>query len=127
MNRFFLFAFLGLVAVASAQWGSNNQNYPQFPNPPQYPNQQIPNIRDMCNQPGANCKTDSRFAEESSVTDERGDTTKYTRVCDDRGCYERKVYNPPTYGGRSGSSALSINSILVTICAVLIGAKIYVH
>ena len=138
MNRLVLIAFLGFVAVASAQWGSNNQNYPQFPNQQPFPNQspfanqpqfpkmpQFPNID--CNQPGANCKVDSRFAEESSVTDERGQTTKYTRVCDDRGCYDRKVYNPSSQRGRNGSSAVAANTILVTILAVVISAKINFH
>lgn len=125
MSRLVLFAFLGLFAFASAQWGSNNQNYPQFPNQPSFTNQpQFPDMNDMCNQPGANCKFDSRSAQESSVTDERGDTTKYTRVCDDRGCYERKVSNP-SY--RNGSTPVSTNFILVTICAALIGVKIHFH
>jgi len=135
MNRLVLIAFLGLVAVVSAQWGSNNQNYPQFPNQqpfpnqPPFPNQQpFPAINDLCNQPGANCKTQSRFAEESSVTNERGDTTKYTRVCDDRGCYDRKVQNPSSsYGVRNGSSAVAVNTVLLTVCAALIGRKIYVN
>lgn len=130
MNRLVLIAFLGLIAVASAQWGGN-QNYPQYPNQfqnqPQFPNPpQFPNINDLCNQPGANCKIDSRFAEESSVTDERGQSTKYTRVCDDRGCYDRKVNSQQSYN-RSGSSAVTTNSVLVTICAVFIAAKIYLH
>lgn len=123
-----LIAFLGLLAVVSAQWpGSNNQNYPQFPNQNAFSSQQFPNINNLCDQPGANCKIDSRFAEDSSVTDERGQTTKYTRVCDNNGCYGNQGYNPasPSYYGRSASSAVSTNAILVTICALLISAKIY--
>lgn len=130
MNCLVFCVLLGLIATASAQWA--NQQYPnQFPAPNQpapfpnqpgsFPNQpgaQYPNINDMCKQPGANCRVDSRYAEETSVTDNKGQTTKYTRVCDDRGCYDRKVY--------SGSTAVSTNCILVTICALL-AAKIYFH
>src|SRR5690349_8398330 len=103
MNRLSFCVLVGLVSIAAAQW--NNQQFPnqqpqQFPS--NYPGQvqfpQYPNVPDLCRQPGANCKVDSRFAEESSVTDQRGQTVKYTKVCDDRGCYDRKVY--------SGSSAL---------------------
>lgn len=122
MNRLVFFVLLGLVAIASAQWGNQNQqNYPQqFPSqfPQNFP-QNYPNPADMCKQPGANCKIDSRFAEESSVTDNRGNTVKTSRVCDDRGCYDKKVYN--------GSSALTISTILMTICAVFVGAKIFLQ
>lgn len=123
MNRLLVFCVLvGLIAAATAQF--NNQQFPnnqfpnQFPNQ-QFPNQQFPNIADYCKQPGSNCKVDSRFAEESSVSDNRGNNVKYTRVCDDRGCYDRKVY--------SGSSAVTTNFLLMAICAVFVGAKIIFH
>lgn len=123
MYKFVACAVLVLVAVASAQWNNNqNQQFPQFPNQ-QFPNQaqfpQFPNVNDLCKQPGANCKIDSRFAEESSNTDDKGRTTKFTRVCDDRGCYDRKV--------TSGSSITSMNLAVISICAVLTGAQIYLH
>lgn len=121
MNRLVFCVLVGLIAAASAQFNSQ-----QFPIPNQFqsqqfpiPNQQFPNIPDLCRQPGANCKVDSRFAEESSVTDNRGNNVKYTRVCDDRGCYDRKVY--------SGSSALAANFLLMTTCAVFVGVKIFFH
>lgn len=121
MNRQVLCVFLGLIAISAAQW--NQQQYPnQFPNqqfPNQFPQPQFPNMNELCKQPGASCKIDSRFAEESSSTDNKGHTTKYTRVCDDRGCYDRKV--------SSGSSALTASSMLLTICAVFAGAKVYFH
>ncbi|CRL00635.1 CLUMA_CG013895, isoform A [Clunio marinus] len=119
MNCLVLCVLVGLIAMTSAQWNNQQQYpnvYPQLPNQP-FPNQ--PNINELCRQPGANCKIDSRFAEESSVTDPRGNTFKYTRVCDDRGCYDRKVYN--------GSSAISASYILITFCAVIIGVKVYFH
>lgn len=125
MNGLVLCVFLGLIALGTAQW--NNQQYPnqQFPNqqfPNQFPQQQFPNVNELCKQPGANCKIDSRFAEESSVTDNKGNTVKTTRVCDDRGCYDRKVQN-------SSSVSLSTNYMLMTmtVCAIFAGAKLYFH
>jgi hypothetical protein len=128
MNRLVLCVLIGMIAVAVAmpQWNNNNQNYPnqQYPNNqqyqpgqfPQFPN--IPNVNDLCKQPGANCKTESRFAEESSYSDPKG-TTKYTRVCDDKGCYDRKVY--------SGSSAVTTSYVLMASCLVFALAKIVLH
>lgn len=127
MNRLVACVLFALVAVASAQWNNQNQNYPnqnypnqqfpsQFPSP-QFPN--FPNMNDLCKQPGANCKIDSRFAEESSYSDDKGRTTKFTRVCDDKGCYDRKV--------TSGSSAISTNFAVISVCAAFIAAKLYLH
>lgn len=120
MNRLSISVLLGLVAVAAAQY---NQNYPnqqqqfpsQFPGQVQFPQYPV-RTPDLCNQPGSNCKVESRFAEESSVTDHRGQTTKYTRVCDDQGCYDRRVY--------SGSSTLTASFVLMTITAAFAIAKI---
>jgi hypothetical protein len=69
--------------------------------PPGLPAQQYPTVTGWnpadpnhpCNQPGVNCNLNSRFAEESSYIDHRGNRERYTRVCDDRGCYERRVSN----------------------------------
>lgn len=123
MNRLSVCVLLGLIALAAAQWNNQNQfpnqqqQYPsQFPGQVQFPQYPVPGP-DLCKQPGANCKVESRFAEESSVTDHRGQTTKYTRVCDDRGCYDRKVY--------SGSSTLTTSYILLTITAVFAISKIF--
>lgn len=127
MNRLVFCVFFGLVAIVAAQQYPN-QYHNQYPNNPgfQYPNQQFPqqfpqqpNIGDLCKQPGANCKIDSRFAEESSFSDDKGRNTKFTRVCDNTGCYDKKVY--------SGSSALSVSYVLITACAAFIGAKAYFH
>lgn len=121
MNRLSFCVLVGLVSIAAAQW-NNQQQFPnqqqQFPNqfPGQAPFPQYPvNVPDLCRQPGSNCKVESRFAEESSVTDPRGQTTKYTRVCDERGCYDRKVY--------SGSSAMTSSFLLMTIAALFAAAK----
>jgi len=127
MHRFVIFAFLCLIAMVAAQnqgWNNNNQQYPQYPNQqnnqfPQFPQQ--PNINDICNQPGANCKIDSRFAEESSQTDGNGRTTKVTRVCDNRGCYDRKVSVAASAG------AASVSHVMVISCAVLVAAKMLLH
>lgn len=75
------------------------------PNDPSHP----------CNQPGANCNLNSRFAEESSYIDHRGNRERYTRVCDDRGCYERRV--------SSGESRLSTSFWLLTIVAIATSIK----
>lgn len=125
MNRLSFCVLLGLLTIAAAQWNNQNAQYPnqpqQFPSqfPGQVPFPQYPNVPDLCKQPGANCKVDSRFAEESSVTDPRGQTVKYTRVCDNNGCYDRKVY--------SGSSALTASYVLMTIAAVITATKIFFH
>lgn len=74
-----------------------------------------------CNQPGANCNNqlNSRFAEESSYIDHRGNRERYTRVCDDRGCYERRV--------SSGQSRLSLSFWLFGFLAILTGVKNVFH
>lgn len=119
---------IGLIAFAAAnpQWNNNNNPNQQFPNQgqgqyqpgqfPQFPN--IPNVNDLCRQNPANCKTESRFAEESSYSDPKG-TTKYTRVCDDRGCYDRKVY--------SGSSTVTTSYVLMMSCAIFALAKVILN
>lgn len=79
---------------------------------------QITDLRDPkhpCNQPGANCKTQSRFAEESSVTDDKGGSVKWTRVCDEQGCTETRVSN--------GDSQFGVNLLLLTISALVAGIK----
>ncbi|KAG5674645.1 hypothetical protein PVAND_004599 [Polypedilum vanderplanki] len=111
MNKLvFLCYFATMIAFAIAQWG----NQPPFN--PAFPGQQ--NINDLCNQPGANCNIQSRFAEESSFTDHRGHTNKFTRVCDDRGCYERRL--------TSGSTSLSVNFLILSTAAVVI-IKNFIH
>lgn len=110
MSRFVLLGLLALTCVVSAQY---QQQYPnqQYPNQ-QYP-VQFPNVDDLCRRPGANCRVDNRFAEEQSVVNDRGQTHRYSRVCDERGCYERKYY--------SGSSAITTNFILMSsTCAVVL-------
>lgn len=75
-----------------------------------------------CNQPGANCNNNninSRFAEESSYIDHRGNREKYTRVCDDRGCYERRV--------SSGEARVSISFWLLITIATLTGIKHFLN
>lgn len=106
MNRFVFFVLFGLIAVATAQW--NNQPFPQVPQP------QFPSVNELCKQPGANCKIDSRFAEENSYSDNQGHSFKNTRVCDNNGCYDRKVSKA------SSSSPLSVSFLLLAFCASLI-------
>lgn len=111
MNKLVLFCvFVTLIAAASAQWNAQ-PGYPPFP--------QQPNINDLCNQPGANCNIQSRFAEESSYTDHRGNSQKFTRVCDDRGCYERKLTN--------ASSSISFSFILLSTAALIAVMKSLIH
>jgi hypothetical protein len=127
MKSLVLCVLIGVIAAAVAlpQWNNNNQNYPnqQYPGQnnyqpgqfPQFPN--IPNAAEICKQTG-NCKTESRFAEESSYSDQKG-TTKYTRVCDDKGCFDRKVYN--------GSPAVTTSYVLMATCAFFAIAKAILH
>ena len=110
MNKLVLFCvFVTLIAVASAQWAQ--PGFPQFP--PQ------PNINDLCNQPGANCNVQSRFAEESSYTDHRGNSQKFSKVCDDKGCYERRLSND--------SSSMSVSFILLSTAAIIAVMKSLIH
>lgn len=109
MNKLVLFcAFVAIISAASAQW--NNPQYPQFP--PQ------PNINDLCSQPGANCNINTRFAEESSYTDHRGNSQKFSRVCDDRGCYERRLTNDSS--SMSSSFVLFSTAVFIAIMKSLI-------
>jgi hypothetical protein len=111
MNKLVLFcAFVTLISAVSAQWNAQ----PGFP---QYPQQ--PNINDLCSRPGANCNVQSRFAEESSYTDHRGNSQKFTRVCDDRGCYERRLTND--------SSSMSVSFILISTAAIIAVMKSLIH
>ncbi|CAG9797684.1 unnamed protein product [Chironomus riparius] len=111
MNKSVLFcAFVMLIAAATAQW-NGQPGYPPFPQPP--------NINDLCNRPGANCNVQSRFAEESSYTDHRGNSQKFSRVCDDKGCYERKLTND--------SSSMSVSFILISTAAIIAVMKSLIH
>lgn len=120
MNRLVLIALIAVALAAdqiSAQFSQQTfpTNQQQFPN--QFTNQ-FPNADELCRRPGANCRVDNRFAEEQSVTNERGQTHRYQKFCDERGCYERKYYN--------GSSTLATNFILMssTISLAFLARKI---
>lgn len=106
MNKLILCCFIAtIIATVSCQQG-------------QFPNYQIPDLRDPkhpCNQPGANCKTQSRFAEESSISDDKGGNVKWTRICDEQGCTETRVAN--------GDSRIGGSFLLFTIAALVAGIK----
>lgn len=97
--------------------------------PPPGLNQQYPTVTGWnpadpnhpCNQPGANCNNNlnSRFAEESSYIDHRGNREKYTRVCDDRGCYERRV--------SSGEARVSSSFWLLITITLVAGVKKFLN
>lgn len=115
MNKLVFCCIFGvLIACVVSQ-----NRVPPPPLQPQFPgvtgwNPSDPNH--PCNQPGANCNLNSRFAEESSYIDHRGNRERYTRVCDDRGCYERRV--------SSGESRVSSTSFwLLSTIAVVAGIK----
>lgn len=75
-----------------------------------------------CNQPGANCNQNNqnnRFAEDSSYIDQYGNRERYTRVCDHRGCYERRL--------SSGSSSLKTSFLVLTFIAMLASIKNTMH
>lgn len=116
MNRLIVLALFGLIAVASAQYNPNynNQNYN---NQGQFPNFQVPDFNDLCKKDPKNCKVQTRFAEESSSNDGKGNNVKFTRVCDDKGCVERKVTN--------GATPSFTSMAALTICATLVGANLY--
>lgn len=82
MKLIFVSLFIGVVIASVA----SQFNAYQPPNVPNLNNLNDPNH--PCNQPGANCKIQSRFAEENSVN---GQNVKYTRVCDEKGCIETRV------------------------------------
>jgi hypothetical protein len=104
MNKLILCCFIAtLIAAVSCQQGFG------------YP---IPDLRDPkhpCNQPGANCNIQSRFAEESSVTDDKGKSTKWSRICDEQGCTEVRVSN--------GDSRIGASFLLLTIAAFVASIK----
>lgn len=103
MNKLVMFAFVCLiisVVECSPQWNNNQQ--------PQFPPQGFPDINQLCKQNG-NCKTESRFAEESSNTNDKGQNVKFTRVCDDKGCYEKKV--------TSGSSMVASTNLILMLAS----------
>lgn len=122
MCRIVVLGLLALTCVVSAQYQQRPYPNQQFPNNQQYPaapfNNQFPNVDDLCSRPGANCRVDNRFAEEQSVINDRGQRQQYSRVCDERGCYERRFY--------SGSSAITTNFVLMssTFAVVFIFSKI---
>lgn len=102
MNKLVLCCFIAvlIVGVTCQQFPS----YPTFPtnlNDPNHP----------CNRPGANCKIQSRFAEESSVSDNNGNSVKWSQICDERGCQEFKV--------KSGSTQISISFGLLSLAAII--------
>jgi hypothetical protein len=121
MCRIVIVGLLAMICAVSAQYQRPPYTNQQYPNQ-QYPaapfNNQFPNVDDLCNRPGANCRVDNRFAEEQNVINNRGQRQQYSRVCDDRGCYERRYY--------SGSSAITTNFILMssTFVGVFIFTKI---
>lgn len=117
MNKFaVLCIFATIIAMTFAQF--QQQFGPPQPNP-NLPGFNQPNINDLCSRPGANCNINTRFAEESSFTDHKGNTQKFTRVCDDRGCYERKLSN--------GSSALSTSFLLISLATIVVSIKTFIH
>lgn len=84
MKIIFLSLLIGVViASVASQFNNGFPSYPAMPNLNDLNNPNHP-----CNQPGANCKIESRFAEENSVN---GQNIKLTRVCDERGCIETRV------------------------------------
>lgn len=108
MNRVVLIILIAVALTANQISAQFNQQYPvnqqqQFP--ARFPNQ-FPTAEDLCRRPGANCRVDNRFAEEQSVTNERGQTQRYQKFCDEGGCYERKYYN--------GTSTVATNLILMS-------------
>jgi hypothetical protein len=120
MNRLIFGIFLGLITVVTAQY-QPPYNRPQYQPQYQEPFGNIPtppNFDDPCRRPGANCYSQGGGSIDTRErVDINGNRVRYTRICDDRGCYDR----------RNGSSALSINSLLMTICAAIAAAKLYLH
>lgn len=106
-----------LIAIVGSALGQNRVppgGLPPTAGLPPYPVQQGNwNVNDPNNP--YNNRQDSRFAEESSYIDHRGNRERYTRVCDDRGCYERRV--------SSGQTRLSTSSWLFTFIAIVAGVK----
>lgn len=105
MNKQVLCFFIAvLIAAVACQ-----QSIPGFPSYPVIPDVRDPNH--PCNRPGANCNIQSRFAEESSVSDNKGNTVKWSQVCDGNKCVENRVV--------SGSSYTSISFGLLTMAALV--------
>lgn len=118
MNRLICGIFLGLIAIVTAQYQPPFQNRPQYQ--PQYQQPQQPygeNYDDPCRRPGADCFLRGENIDTRERYDINGNRLRYTRICDERGCYDR----------RNGSSTLTTNFALMTICAVLAAAKIFSH
>lgn len=111
MNKLILCCFITtLIAVVASQ-----QSIPGFPSYPVIPNLNDP--QHPCNRPGANCNIQSRFNEESSFSDNRGNSKKWTQVCDEKGCREMQV--------QSNSTQLSRNFGLISLVAFMAFIKIF--
>lgn len=106
MNKQILCCFIAVLIVAVA----GQQNFPGFPSYPVIPDLRDPNH--PCNRPGANCNIQSRFNEENSVSDNQGNTVKWSQVCDGNKCVESQV--------KSGSSSYVLISFgLLTMTALV--------
>lgn len=127
MSRLVLIVLIAIALAAdliSAQFSQQQFPSQQFPAagginqrvPQQFGD--FPNIEFDCRRPGANCRIDNRFAEEQSVTNDRGQVQRFQKYCDERGCYERKYYN--------GSTSIATNVILMssTISLALLARKL---
>lgn len=107
--KIILITFLICAAIVSVASQLNN-GFPTYQNAP---NINVPNINDICSQPGANCQVQSRFAEENSVN---GQNVKTTRVCDQLGCIETRV---------SSSASQFISSLLLLTSATFFATLKY--
>lgn len=103
----FVLCIVSIAAQFPNQFPNQNPNFNGFP--------QTPNINDLCSQPGSNCNINSRFAEDSSFTDYKGNTHKYHRACDERGCYERRIAN--------GSSLPTMSLLLLITTTIFVSVK----
>lgn len=122
MNRLIFGILLGLIAIVSAQYQPPFQNrpqyQPQYQAPPQPYGANYDNRENLNRGLGGN---NNYYTAGEIDTRERfdinGNRVRYTRICDERGCYDR----------RSGSSVLSINFMLVTVCAAIAAVKMLLH
>jgi hypothetical protein len=107
MNRLILGIFLVVIAMVSAQYQppyQGQQNYRPIPAPVGN------NYDDPGYRPGVAIDTRERY-------DQYGNRVRYTRICDDNGCYDR----------RNGSAGVTTNVVLAAICATFAAATIYLH
>lgn len=106
MNNLILGVILGLIAIVSAQYQPPYQGQPPRP---QIPQPVGVNYDDPYRQ-GSSIDTRERY-------DQYGNRVRYTRICDDNACYDR----------RNGSPGTTTNTILMTACATLAAVTIYLH